>query len=280
MNMEFTVNEVTSKYTLGKFLSHEAKLSRRLIISLKKTGGLFVNDKNVFTSYILNKGDKIKIVMPNEDLSAVTPQEMKLDIIYEDENMLVINKESGVAVHPTLNYQDFTLANGVAYYCKDNPFKFRPVNRLDKDTSGLVLIAKDKFTAGHLSKQLKENKITKVYEALVCGTPTPEEGEISAPIGLLEDSIIKRCVTESGAPSVTRYKVLKKSEKSLVEVVPITGRTHQIRVHMAYIGCPLYADFLYGQEVENEHFYLHCRELQFTHPVSNEKLTISCKRPF
>ncbi len=280
MEMEFTVKEVTNKYTLGKFLSREAKLSRRLIISLKKTGGLFVNDKNVFTNYILNKDDKIKIVLPNENLSAVTPQKMELDIVYEDKNLLVINKASGVAVHPTLNYQDFTLANGVAYYCKDNPFPFRPVNRLDKDTSGLVLIAKDKFTAGNLSKQLKENKITKVYEALVCGMPNPLEAEISAPIERCEDSIIKRCATESGAPSVTRYKVLQKGEKSLVEVVPITGRTHQIRVHMAHIGCPLYADFLYGQEVEGEHFYLHCRELQFTHPVTDEKLTVSCKRPF
>ncbi|MBR4030901.1 MAG: RluA family pseudouridine synthase, partial [Clostridia bacterium] len=122
--------------------------------------------------------------------------------------------------------------------------------------------------------------IFKVYEALVCGTPTPHEGEISAPIGLLEDSIIKRCVTSSGAPSVTRYKVLKKGEKSLVEVVPVTGRTHQIRVHMAHIGCPLYADFLYGEEIKGEHFYLHCKELKFVHPVTDKEMYISCKKPF
>lgn len=280
MNMEFIVKDVTDKYTLGKFLTREAKLSRRLIISLKKTGGLFVNGKPQFTNYILKNGDNVKIVMPSEDLSAVTPQEMELDIVYEDENLLIINKESGVAVHPTLNYQDYTLANGVAFYCKDNPFPFRPVNRLDKDTSGLVLIAKDKFTAGHLSKQLKENKIAKVYEALVCGTPNPFEAEISAPIGRCDDSIIKRCILESGAPSVTKYKVLEKGEKSLVEVVPVTGRTHQIRVHMAHIGHPLYADFLYGKEIEGEHFYLHCKELKFVHPVTNKEMLISCKRPF
>lgn len=280
MDMEFTVKETTGKYTLGKFLTREAKLSRRLIITLKKTDGLFVNGKNEFTNYILKKGDKIKIVMPNENLSDVTPQKMELDIVYEDEHLLIINKASGVAVHPTLNYQDFTLANGVAYYCKDNPFPFRPVNRLDKDTSGLVLIAKDKFTAGHLSKQLKENKIVKVYETLVCGTPNPLEAEISAPIKRCEDSIIKRCVTESGAPSQTRYKVLEKGDKCLVEVLPLTGRTHQIRVHMAHIGHPLYADFLYGEEIMGEHFYLHCKELKFIHPVTNKEMNISCKRPF
>ena len=280
MDMEYIVENATGKYTLGKFLSNKAKLSRRLIITLKKTNGLFVNEKTQFTNYILKNGDKIKIVMPSEELSDVTPQKMELDIIYEDEHLLIINKASGVAMHPTLNYQDLTLANGVAYYCKDNPFPFRPANRLDKDTSGLVLIAKDKFTAGHLSKQLKENKIEKVYEALVCGTPNPLEAEISAPVGRCEDSIIKRCVTESGVPSQTKYKVLEKGDKCLVEVFPITGRTHQIRVHMAHIGHPLYADFLYGEEIKGEHFYLHCKELKFVHPATSKEITISCKRPF
>ena len=260
---------------VGKLLKQKFKFSRRMIISLKNTNGIAVNGNAVFSNFIVKNGDTVTITIP-ENTSAIEPEKGDLNIVYEDDFMLAVDKPSGIPVHPTLNFKSGTLANFVMFYFKDTPFVFRPVNRLDKDTSGLVLIAKDKHTAFKLSEQLKNGKIRKIYRATVMGAP-PASGKIDAPIERCTDSIIKRCIHPSGKPSLTLFRTLSTNgETSVVEAEPVTGRTHQIRVHFAHIGHPLYADFLYGKEIENETFKLHCHTLLLTHPETGEELKIEC----
>ncbi len=260
---------------VGKFLKQKLHFSRRMITSLKQTNGIAVNGNAVFSNFIIKNGDSVTVTMP-ETKSDILPEKGDLDIVYEDEFLLAVNKPSGIPVHPTLNFQKGTLANFVMYHFKDTPFVFRPVNRLDKDTSGLVLLAKDKHTAFNLSEQLKNKKIRKIYTAVVVGTP-PESGEIDAPIQRCPDSIIKRCIHPDGKPSKTLFRTLSTDGVlSAVEAEPITGRTHQIRVHFAHIGHPLYADFLYGEEIPDKTFKLHCSTLIFTHPETGKELKIEC----
>lgn len=281
MRIDYKISKSEEALTVYDVLKKKLKISRRLIISLKKDNGIKLNGISVFTNHLVKEDDILSVDLTETQSSDnLTPKNLPIDIIYEDEHILAVNKPRGMAVHPTLNYENGTLANAVMYYYKDINFVFRPVNRLDKDTSGLVLIAKNKLSAERLSKQLSDNTIQKVYTAILCGTPTLLSGTIDAPISRTDDSIIKRCVSNNGADSKTLYKIIKSSDKfSVAEICPITGRTHQIRVHMAHIGCPLYADFLYGNEIENETFYLHCSSLTLAHPFTNEKLHINCKLP-
>ena len=281
MKISYTITKENSGRTVSDILRKNLKISRRLVITLKKTNGISLNDTPVFTNHVVKENDILKVELSEISVSEnLAPENIPLDIIYEDEHLLIVNKPRKMAVHPTLNYESGTLGNAVMYYYKDENFVFRPVNRLDKDTSGLILIARNKLSAERLSKQLAENEIDKTYIAIVCGVPSPASGKITAPIARDENSIIKRCVSDSGVQSETLYKTIKTTgDKSLVEISPITGRTHQIRVHMAYIGCPLYADFLYGKEIENETFFLHCSALKFRHPITDEPLKITCSLP-
>ena len=281
MKINYTIQKEDSGRPVYEILKKRLKISRRLIISLKKNNGILLNNIQVFTNHPVNEGDVLSVeITETASSKSLEPENIPINIVYEDEHILAVNKPRGMAVHPTLNYENGTLANAVMYYYKDTSFVFRPVNRLDKDTSGIILIAKNKLAAERLSKELSENKITKIYAAVVCGIPSPSSGTISAPIAREDDSIIKRCVSDEGADAQTAYRTLEiYDDKSLVEISPITGRTHQIRVHMAYIGCPLYADFLYGKEIENEAFYLHCSSVEFTHPITEDKVKLSCNLP-
>lgn len=281
MKINYTVSESENSLTVYDILKKKLKISRRLIIALKKNNGIELNSLPVFTNQTVKESDILSVNLEEKESSTdIMPENIPLDIIYEDEHILVVNKPQGMTVHPTLNYESGTLANAVMYYYKDVSFVFRPVNRLDKDTSGLVLVAKNKLSAERLSKQLHDKAINKTYTAILVGVPSPVSGTVDVPISRTDDSIIKRQVSENGAKSKTIYKVIKNNSKmSLVEVSPVTGRTHQIRVHMAHIGCPLYADFLYGTEIENETFYLHCSSLSFTHPFTDQKVNLTCDLP-
>ena len=281
MEIKYVVNDMTNEYTVSDVLKKELKLSRRLIIHLKNEKSIFLNDILAFTNKVVKKGDILKVEI-NEPKSSETiiPQEMELDILYEDEHIIAINKPRGIAVHPTFNFPCGTLANGVLNYYKGQNFVFRSVNRLDKDTSGIVLIAKNRLSAERLCSQLKKSTVDKVYVAITENVPPSESGTICCPILRDKNSTIKRCVSENGSYAETSYKLLEKSGKrALVEICPKTGRTHQIRVHMAHIGCPLYSDFLYGTEIEGETFYLHCTKVSFIHPFTQQKITIECKLP-
>lgn len=247
-------------------------LSSALITALKTDDGITLNGKHANVTEKAYTNDALVLRIYETDTENIVPTKMDLDILYEDEDILAVNKPAGIPTHPSIRHYSDTLANGVRHYFKDIPFTFRAVNRLDKDTSGIVLIAKNRFAAEALSAQIREKKIDKTYIAICCGTRLNSAGHIIAPIAR-DEGIIKRRIDEAGQHAETRYTVLAKSSHyTLVEAEPITGRTHQIRVHMAHLGAPLYGDFLYGTEIKNSRTMLHCSALTFLHPLTKEKM--------
>ena len=215
----------------------------------------------------------------HENISSekIPPVKMDLDIIYEDEDIIVINKPAGLSIHPSLNHYEDSLANGLAYYFEspNKPFIFRCANRLDKNTSGLTVIAKHLVSANILSTQVKDRLLSREYYAIVKGSLPQKEGSIDAPIGRIDDSIITRQVDfSSGQPAITHYQVIEeKNGHSLLSIHLETGRTHQIRVHMKYIGYPLIGDYLYNPDFEYmTRQALHSHRLCFMHPITGQPL--------
>ena len=217
----------------------------------------------------------------------IPPVELPLDIIYEDEDLMVINKPAGMPIHPSMNNYYNSLANSLAYYFAQQncPFVFRCINRLDRDTSGLTIIAKHYVSAGMLSTMIANktsSSITREYLAIVKGSVLPSEGTITAPLGRKEGSIIERCVDfEKGESAVTHYRVLdEKNGHSLVSLILETGRTHQIRIHMKYLGYPLIGDYLYNLDMEQiQRQALHAWKLSFVHPITGEKMQFTAPLP-
>jgi 23S rRNA pseudouridine1911/1915/1917 synthase len=262
------------------FLREKMRISTALIRKIKYTG-VAVNGKIVTMRYTVNEGDTVSVTLPDMQSENILPIEMELDIVYEDEYVLAINKPRDMPTHPSRGNHLPTLAEGVMAYMKP-PFVFRAVNRLDRDTSGIVLIAKDAISAAKLSKQIADRQIEKKYIALVCGVPSQSHGIIDAPIERESEDTIKRVVREDGKRAITEYKVIgiRDGIGALCEVTLHTGRTHQIRVHMAYIGHPLYSDFLYGKEVDGEVYRLHSKSISFNHPKTGERITLTAECPF
>ena len=266
----------------GKPLSlflREQGISAGFIKSVKYGAGFFVNGVPVHTNHRLQPGQTVRFALPPEQPTTVQPQaDIPLHIVYEDDFVLALNKPAGIAVHPTLNYPGGTLANAwmAELQRRNETGVFRPVNRIDKDTSGLVLCAKNSFAAPMLAETAEKR-----YYALVQGQLPLGRGQIDAPIGRRGDSIIGRCVCENGKPSCTEYTVLAVGAgHSLVRCRPITGRTHQIRVHFSYLGHPLAGDDLYGgsrQHIARQ--ALHCGRVEFVHPVSKAAMRLECPMP-
>jgi 23S rRNA pseudouridine1911/1915/1917 synthase len=250
--MEYIINEKQDKILLRDFLRRELKLSARLVKSLKKyENSILVNGEHSIVTKRLSKGDVVTLDFTDkeEDVNEYLEKtDIPLDIIYEDENFTVVNKSSNMPTHQSLRHYTDTLANALAFRYKDRPYVFRAINRLDMDTSGVVVTANNRFYADFLCEKLQNGGFHKQYIAIVEGK-LEGEGTIDAPIIRLEESIIKRGVSSEGDESITNYKVLMSSDSvSVVLVTPVTGRTHQIRVHMAHIGHPIVGDFLYGKE--------------------------------
>ena len=223
--------------------------------------GFWADGKPVFTDYLLQGGEKISLELPPEKDTDVLPQDLPLHISYEDQEAIVLDKPAGMAVHPTLTIKEGTLANAWMGELRRRGETgiFRPLNRLDKNTSGLVLCARDAFAASRLPKTCQ-----KKYLAIARGEMPLGPGRIEAPIDRAQDSIIRRRVYEGGKPSLTEYRVLAAAGGySLLEVEPKTGRTHQIRVHMAWVGHPLAGDDLYGEDKALSRHALHCGVLTF-----------------
>ncbi len=246
------VDESISGHSLKEILRNKMYLSSRLVTKRKQTKDILLNGNPVKTSQIAYEGDNIILRM--DEKSNINPEKGALDIVYEDIDVLVINKEAGMIVHPTKNHQTGTLLNKLIYYASEKGEIYKPhlVNRLDRDTSGLLIVAKNPYAHYELMKQMEENTIKKHYLALC-------KGEIINSFGLLDYKIldrpveeertsIKRAVSEEGKIAETIYKVKEdKGEIALVELELITGRTHQIRVHMTEMGHPLFGDSLYGE---------------------------------
>lgn len=276
-------NERIDKYLSSKL---DDNFSRAKIQKLIDEELILVNDKVIKSSYKVSNGDVILITDKEEDMS-VKPEKMDIDIVYEDDDVMVINKKSGVVVHPAPGNYSGTLVNGLMYLSKDLSHvngEFRPgiVHRIDKDTSGLLIVAKNDKAHRILAEELKEKKIKRKYIALVSGVINHDIGEIDAPIGRDPSDRKKMCVTSTNSKdAITHFRVLERYKNaSLIECELETGRTHQIRVHMKYIDHPVINDPVYGKSNHGEFGQLlHAKEITFTHPTTKEIMTFSCEVP-
>lgn len=274
---KFTVSSDNSGQTLKTFLRREVGISARSMTVLKYAGmGITRLGIEIKAHDIVNDGDIIEIQLP-PDSNYAEPVEGRLDILFEDDCLLIVNKPYGMPVHPVKVHQLDTLSNIVAYYqqSRGESYTFRALNRLDKDTSGCVIIAKDR-----IAYSLVQPTVEKKYIA-VCEGEISEGGVIDAPIALEPNSKIKRCISSDGDPAVTHYKPLDcANSHTLCELRLETGRTHQIRCHMSGIGHPLAGDDMYGGSLKYiQRQALHCRDVSFIHPVTKEKIIINTEIP-
>lgn len=284
MKLTYIVNEKSNYTTLKEVLKVHFNISDRLLLKLKKSNKIFLNSKTTYLGKNLELNDIIEVYINfEEDNSNIVPTKMNLDIVYEDDSYLVINKPAGVPVHPSMDHFEDSLSNGVRYYFDYIGLKkkIRPVNRLDKNTSGLVVFAKNEYIQECLVRQMKNNIFHKEYIAICEGRFKEQKGVIDAPIARKENSIIERCVAENGDIAITEYEVMSynyEKNYSIVKCVLKTGRTHQIRVHMQYIGHSLLGDTLYGNSSNLiNRQALHAYRTSFIQPVT--KLNVNYIAP-
>lgn len=275
------VDENDENKRLDSFLSEiTPDLSRSKIQSLIKNGGVKLNDEAKKPSYQLKENDKIEFELPQDEEIKIEPQNIPLEIVYEDENMLVVNKPSGMLTHPTAIERENTLVNALLYHFGGNlsdingVFRRGILHRLDRNTSGLLMIAKNNKAHEFLANQIKEHTITKKYRAVVKGVVEKDEFEINSPIGRNPNQPHKMAVREDGKPSKTIVKILERfKDATYLELTLVTGRTHQIRVHMKSINHPVYNDTLYGAgqgKVKTKEQVLQSYYLRFTKPFGDE----------
>lgn len=265
------------------------ELSRSMIQKLIEDHAILVNQKPVRTSYQIRKQDQITIQIPEVKESNMKAQDIPIDIIYEDQDILVVNKPKGMVVHPANGNPDGTLVNAIMAKCKDGLSgiggELRPgiVHRLDKDTSGLLIVAKNDQAHIKMSEQIKNREVKKIYIALVKGIVKENEATIQMPIGRSQQDRKKMAVRKDGKEAVTHFKVLKRYlHNTLLELKIDTGRTHQIRVHMAQIGHPVVGDMVYSKgknEFGVEGQMLHAKRLEFMHPITGKKLILEALLP-
>ena len=261
--------------------------SRSFLQKLLKDGKVSINGKTQKASSKVAAGDAVLVLLPEPEELNVDPENIPLDILYEDDDLLVVNKPKGMVVHPAAGHSSGTLVNALMYHIKDLSGingVLRPgiVHRIDKDTSGLLMIAKNDDAHIKIAKELKDKKSLRKYWAIVHGNLPNDRGVIEAPIGRSEKDRKKQAVTAKGKPAVTRFHVLERfGNYTLVELQLETGRTHQIRVHMAYIGHPVAGDEVYGprKTLKGHGQFLHARTLGFTHPKTAEVMEFTAEAP-
>ena len=259
--------------------------SRHIITGLKRTeDGIFRNGVRAWTSQAVHAGDVIEThLVETEPSDGILPRPVPFSVVYEDDDILVVDKPADTPIHPSIGNYENTLANGIAWYFeqKGEPFVYRCINRLDRDTTGLIVLAKHALSAAVLSQAMRSREIHRTYQAFALGE-TAASGTIDAPIGRDPNSVVGRCVRPDGVRAVTHYEVLGRSNGlSLLRLRPETGRTHQLRVHMASIGCPLAGDWLYGEEDPDliPRPALHAYALDLDHPVTGEHLSLTAPIP-
>ena len=287
---EFIVEQEYAKLRLDKAIALRfADLSRTNIQRLIEEGEVFVNDKKAKASYKVEIGDRIQVEEIEAKEVSLKPQNIPLHIIYEDNNIIVVNKQKGLVVHPANGNPDGTLVNAIMNICKDSLSgiggEIRPgiVHRLDKDTSGLIIIAKNDKAHINLSEQMKNHEVKKTYIALVRGSVKENEATIDMPIGRSTKDRKKMAVSKNGKNAITHFKVIKRYENyTLLEIKIETGRTHQIRVHMSSIGYPVVGDAVYSNGKNPFGVIgqmLHAQKLTFKHPITNEELNLEAPLP-
>ena len=285
--MEITVFEAGVR--LDKFVSENAEnISRSFAAKLAENGQITANGRAVGKNYKTAAGDILKIDLPEAEEAQILPEDIPLDIVYEDDNLLVVNKPQGMVVHPAPGNYSGTLVNALMFHCKGNLSAIngtiRPgiVHRIDKDTSGLLVVAKNNNAHAALSEQLKEKKAVRKYYALVNGV-VKENGTVDKPIARHPRDRKKMAVVQGGRDAVTHYKVLEIYDRyTLLECILETGRTHQIRVHMSYIGHSIVGDKTYGRQKEEFKLsgqLLHAKTIGFVHPVTDEYMEFSSDIP-
>lgn len=276
---------------LDKFISvTDVGLSRSAAVNLIENSGVTVNEKQVDKKYRLSAGDVVILQIPDPVPYEAKAENIPLDIVYEDDYLLVVNKPKGMVVHPAAGNYDGTLVNALLYHCGNSLSGIngvlRPgiVHRIDKDTSGLLIVAKNDFAHAHLAKQIKDHSFTREYEAVVFGNLKNDEGTVDAPIGRNPNDRKKMCVTAKNSKNaVTHYSVIRRYKGyTHIKCILETGRTHQIRVHMAYLGHPVSGDAVYGVKNEKVPFTgqcLHARKIGFVHPKTEEYLEFTSQLP-
>lgn len=273
---------VKDEVNIRQVLREKFGISERLLTKLKKNQKIFLNDSNkIYMDMYVKQNDKISVNLDfDEDNSNIIPVKMDLKILYEDESIIIVDKPANMPVHPSLNHYEDSLSNGIKYYFNilELKRKIRPINRLDKNTSGIVIFAKNEYIQDRLNKYHKE------YLAIVVGKLLGS-GIIDKPIARKEDSIIERCIDSNGEKSITEYEVIQNfkvnnTNLSLVKCILHTGRTHQIRVHMKSIGHPILGDTLYGNysELINRQA-LHAYKISFIHPITKKEIEITSSIP-
>ena len=284
MNLSYQIDKDEHYDNVLHVLKEQFFLSDRLITKLKKANKIYLNSLPTYTKKSVTVGDTVSVLIDfEEDNSNIVASNIPLNIIYEDDYLLVLNKPANIAIHPSILHFDNSLSNGVKFYFDKLGLKkkIRIVNRLDRNTSGIVIFAKNEYIQECLIKQMKTNEFKKEYLAIAKGILESKSGTLNFPIARKEGSIIERTVTSDGDSAITHYDVVKEfNNLSLVHIVLGTGRTHQIRVHFSHIGHPILGDTLYGSpsELINRQA-LHSYKLTFIHPVTKKVVSLEAPLP-
>ena len=281
----YHINAEEDGLTIGRFLKRKRYSGQNLTQLKKREQGILLNNNPAYVIHKLAEGDTLTINILEEEISKkIPPVPLPLHIVYEDEDLMVLDKPADMPIHPSMKNYENSLANGLAWYfaSQNIPFVFRCINRLDRDTTGLTIIAKHMVSGGILSVMAARREISREYLAIVSGTGMPPEGTVDAPLGRKPGSAIERMVDfEHGERAVTHYRVLQEINGcSLISLHLETGRTHQIRVHMKYLGYPLIGDFLYHPDktlISRQ--ALHSCRLEFSHPITGQPMVFTSPLP-